>query len=207
MREIRRKLGLCLIVIFLLEITFSGCKRDEESNLQEITAQENLTESEYTKETGNTKSTEDTDVWIYVCGAVNAPGVYTFDGEVRMFEVIEKAGGMTDVAALNYLNQAQIVADGEQIYVPTQEEVDSGIITSNSSERESQNSAIDSGKININTATKEELMTLSGVGEIKANSIISYRESHGGFQSVEEIMQVEGIKEGVFQKMKDSITV
>ena len=65
----------------------------------------------------------------------------------------------------------------------------------------------DDGKININTAEKEELMTLTGVGEAKAQSIIAYREEHGGFQSIEELMQIEGIKEGVFNKIKEDITI
>ena len=61
--------------------------------------------------------------------------------------------------------------------------------------------------MNLNTATKEQLMTLSGIGEAKASAIISYRESHGRFQNIEELMQVEGIKDGVFRKVKDQIKV
>ena len=63
------------------------------------------------------------------------------------------------------------------------------------------------GKININTAGKDELMELTGIGEAKAESILRYREEHGGFQSIEELMQIEGIKEGVFNKIKDDITI
>ena len=63
------------------------------------------------------------------------------------------------------------------------------------------------GKININSATKDELMTLSGIGEKKAQAIISYRESHGGFQSAEELMEVEGIKTGTYEKIKDRIKI
>ena len=63
------------------------------------------------------------------------------------------------------------------------------------------------GKVNINTASAEELKTLSGIGDTRAESIIRYREEQGGFQSVEDLMNVEGIKEGVFEKIKDRITV
>ena len=63
------------------------------------------------------------------------------------------------------------------------------------------------GKVNLNEASREELMTLPGVGEAKADSILSYREENGGFDSIEEIMEISGIKEGVFEKMKDKITV
>ena len=65
----------------------------------------------------------------------------------------------------------------------------------------------DEGKVNLNTASKEQLMTLSGIGEAKAASIIAYREEHGGFQKIEELMEVEGIKEGVFNKVRDQIRV
>ena len=63
------------------------------------------------------------------------------------------------------------------------------------------------GKVNLNTASEEELQTLSGIGETRAKSIIEYRENNGGFQSIEDLMKVEGIKEGVFEKIKDRITV
>jgi len=63
------------------------------------------------------------------------------------------------------------------------------------------------GKVNLNTATKEELMMLSGVGESRADSIIAYREENGRFQNTEELMQISGIKEGLYNKIKDNITV
>lgn len=65
----------------------------------------------------------------------------------------------------------------------------------------------ENNKININTAGKEELMMLTGIGEAKAESIMDYREKNGSFTSIEELMQIEGIKEGVFNKIKDDITI
>ena len=111
---------------------------------------------------------------------------------------------MTAEAAPEAVSQARTVADGEQIYVPTVREVQmqgSGvedIVTGN---------ADVSGKININTAGKEELMTLTGIGEAKAQSILDYREEHGQFGSIEDLMLIEGIKEGVFNKIKEDITI
>ena len=64
-----------------------------------------------------------------------------------------------------------------------------------------------SGKVNINTAGKDELMTLTGIGEAKAQSILDYREEHGKFGSIEDLMLIEGIKEGVFNKIKEDITI
>ena len=142
-------------------------------------------------------------VYVYVCGAVNAPGVYELKEGARVFEAIQLAGGLTEAAAADAVNQARIVTDGEQIRVPTVEEAQSrgagvaGEVTEGT----------ENNKININTAGKEELMTLTGIGEAKAESIMDYREKNGSFKSVEELMQIEGIKEGVFNKIKDDITI
>ena len=140
-------------------------------------------------------------VFVYVCGEVQASGVYELEQDSRVFEAIAKAGGLTENAAAEAVNQARVVVDGEQIYVPSLDEVKGAGVVSEVTER------TDDGKININTAEKEELMTLTGVGEAKAQSIIAYREEHGGFQSIEELMQIEGIKEGVFNKIKEDITI
>lgn len=142
-------------------------------------------------------------VYVYVCGAVNAPGVYELKEGARVFEAIQLAGGLTEAAAADAVNQARIVTDGEQIRVPTVEEAQNqgagvaGEVTEGT----------ENNKININTAGKEELMTLTGIGEAKAESIMDYREKNGSFKSVEELMQIEGIKEGVFNKIKDDITI
>ena len=113
----------------------------------------------------------------------------------RVTDAIEAAGGMTEEAAREFLNLAALLVDGQKLYVPTIDEA----------MQEKQSSA--DGKVNINTADAGELMSLSGVGEAKAEAIIRYREEKGGFRSIEEIMSIEGIKEGVFQKIKDKISV
>ena len=88
--------------------------------------------------------------------------------------------------------------------IPTAEELEKGIVDGQTAQVTGTDNQ---GKININTAAKEELKTLPGIGDAKADSIISYREANGGFQTVEELMQVEGIKEGVFNKIKEDITI
>lgn len=144
-------------------------------------------------------------VCVYVCGAVKSPGVYELKSDARVFQAIEMAGGMTDEAAPDVVNQARTVSDGEQIYVPTAAEAEAqgaGV-----GESTSITGADGSGKVNINTAGKEELMTLTGIGEAKAQSILTYREEHGAFGSIEELMEIGGIKEGVFNKIKEDITI
>jgi len=138
----------------------------------------------------------------------------------RMYEAIALAGGLTENAAGEGLNQAEKVEDGSRIYVPDKDEYAAGM--QNRSETPgivsevpggkggsfaADTASVEDGKVNLNTATKEQLMTLSGIGEAKASAIISYRESHGRFQNIEELMQVEGIKDGVFRKVKDQIKV
>lgn len=113
---------------------------------------------------------------------------------------------LTAEAAQDAVNQARVVVDGEQIYIPTKEEMQTQA-AAQPGESPAEGTKPQDGKVNLNTATKEELMTLSGVGESRADSIIAYREENGRFQNTEELMQISGIKEGLYNKIKDNITV
>lgn len=135
-----------------------------------------------------------TEIYVFVCGAVKNPGVYAMSEGERVVEAINAAGGFLENAAKDVWNQAEILQDEMKIYIPTIEEIE-------------KQSEVGAGKLNINTASKEDLMGLPGVGEAKAKQIISYRESHGMFKSIEEIMSISGIKEGLFEKIKEYITV
>lgn len=155
---------------------------------------------------------------VHICGAVNEPGVYTLEKGDRIYQAIEKAGGFRQDAEQNYLNQADVLSDGMKIYVPTQEEAreaeeDPVWVTPGAEgagapkEQGTENAGENPLSVNINTASQEQLCTLPGVGSSKAKSIIAYREQNGAYQRIEDIMNVEGIKEGVFQKIKDHISV
>lgn len=138
-------------------------------------------------------------IMVHICGMVNMPGVYEVEEGSRVYEVVELAGGFASGAAESYLNLAETVADGQKLVVPSLEEADG--------DRYGQAvRAGDTGLVNINTADKEELMTLPGIGEAKALAIIAWRTEHGSFQSTEEIMQVSGIKESAYEKIKLLIT-
>ena len=181
----------------------SGCSGKEGESLEELSVSDKEKTEEEQSAPEEQKDPAET-VYVYVCGAVNAPGVYELKEDARVFEAISLAGGMTAEAAPEAVSQARTVADGEQIYVPTVQEIQmqgagvEDIVTGN---------ADVSGKVNINTAGKEELMTLTGIGEAKAQSILDYREEHGQFGSIEDLMLIEGIKEGVFNKIKEDITI
>ena len=145
----------------------------------------------------------ETIIYVHICGAVNKPDVYEINQNTRLYELVKLAGGFTNDAANDYINQATILNDGQQVYIPTKKEVED--LDFQSPINESVETA--SEKININKASKEELMTLTGIGESKANSIIDYRQKNGNFKKIEEIMNISGIKDSVFSKISDDITV
>lgn len=151
---------------------------------------------------------------VYVCGAVLTPGVYVLEAGARIYEAIEMAGGLTENAGLTAVNQAQEICDGQMIYIPTKEEAAAypvdALVAADGAAGQTKKTAGEQdvdGRVNLNTASETELMTLSGIGQSKAQAILLYRETHGGFSSVEEIMNVDGIKEGSYNRIKDSIKV
>jgi competence protein ComEA len=145
---------------------------------------------------------------IYICGAVRNPGVYELETDSRIYQAVEAAGGFLEEAAPEAVNQARKLSDEEEIYIPTKEEFEKSDSAAGTDQLQSQESeTISDGKVNLNTADLEQLMTLSGIGQTRAEAILAYREEHGGFSSVEEIMNVQGIKEGTFAKIKDEIVV
>lgn len=201
----RLQIIFCLFVLCL----GTGCGRKEKDSFQNIPLQE--VEETPVKQEEASESGDDTannqkeiPIYVYVCGAVNQTGVYALKEDARVYEAIECAGGLREDAATSAVNQAEIISDGQQIYIPTQEEYESGITADTAVSSQSNSS---DEKVHLNTATKEELTTLTGIGESRAESILAYREAHGSFQSVEELMNVEGIKEGIFQKIKEQIAL
>lgn len=138
---------------------------------------------------------------VYVCGAVAAPGVYELDDGSRIYEAVELAGGFMEDAAEDVLNLAESVTDGQMIRIPTEEEQEAA-----GREGAEADSATD-GKLDLNRADVAALMELPGIGQSKAEAIVGYREEHGSFSQTEDLMKVEGIKEGVFNKIKDRIKV
>ena len=139
-------------------------------------------------------------IFVYVCGAVCNPGVYELPAESRAYEAVTQAGGMSEDAAGTAVNLAEVLTDGQKLQIPFQGEVsdiqvsDNGEVTTDS-------------RVNINTASLEELMTLKGIGQTRAEQILEYREKHGSFASPEAIMNVDGIKQGTYDKIKDNIRV
>lgn len=150
---------------------------------------------------------EQSTLFVHICGEVVSPGVYELPAGSRIYEAVEEADGFTPLAETSYVNLAQILEDGCKIKIPAigEEPAGDGELSAGISAEPSAGE--DSGLVDINAADKQLLCTLPGVGESRAESIISYREKTGGFKRIEDIMKVEGIKEGMFSKMKDKICV
>ena len=141
--------------------------------------------------------------YVYICGAVVRPGVYALPQGSRIYEAIELAGGLSKEADDTFINQAEVVTDEMMIRVYTKEETEA-ISVNNTNQIESD---MTDGRVNVNTASVSELMTLPGIGTAKAEAIVSYRKENGEFSDIEELMNVPGIKEGIFQQMKEHIKV
>lgn len=142
---------------------------------------------------------EAADIYVDISGCVKNPGVYKVEPGTRIFQVIERAGGLTDGADTESVNRAEEVADGQKIVIRHMEA---------SSEEESIiNSDKSSGKVNINTADMSELQSVPGIGPATAQKIIEYREHNGKFKSVEDILNVSGIGDKTLENMRPYITV
>lgn len=159
-------------------------------------------------------------LYVYVCGAVERPGVYSLPEDARVCDALAAAGGLTLEADETCVNQALKLADQDQIYIRTLEErekapeseEDCGVLRAGASSAASvegeQGESGRSGtvKINLNTATREELMSLRGIGETKAEAILAYRQEHGFFGKPEDLKKVSGIGDATYEKLKDQIT-
>lgn len=180
----KRRFNFILIIVAF--ILFSSCGKAEAT----INEAYIMTDS-----SDNELLYEDTDTVVaQIDGAVNVPGVYEISVGLRVRDLVEAAGGMREDAALESINLAEVVTDGLRYHILTIEEYEASRTGS-------------SAKININTATIEQLMTLAGIGESKARSIIEYREKNGTFKSVEDLLKVSGIKRGTLDKILADITV
>ena len=152
-------------------------------------------------ENGEMVPVEEKIIIIYVTGAVDKPGVYILDEGSRVFQAIEKAGGHTEEADLESINLAEPLYDGQPVYVPRKNDAGSPQAEG------SPLSTVQNVRININRANKSQLESLPGVGAVKAQSILAYREKNGPFQSIDDIVKVSGIGDKTLEGLRDLITI
>jgi len=171
----------------------------EASSDTELVAEEADTDTEGEKQ----------QVVVHICGAVKHSGVYELPVGSRYCDAVAIAGGFTEQADTEYLNMAKLLEDGMQLKIPTIEEVKSaeeqGVVFLEDGTLESR--VAKDGLIDINHADISDLCSLPGIGESRAESIIAYRQEHGDFQQKEDIMNVAGIKSGMYEQIQSLITV
>lgn len=153
-------------------------------------------------------------ICVHIGGCVAIPGVVSLETGARVADAVAAAGGLTQDAASDAVNLARVVEDGEQIIVPSIEQVRAAAQAADmpssqgaSSQDSETASGASSGKVNINTASSTELQSLSGIGASKAQKIIAYRESNGAFKSVDDLTKVSGIGEKTLESIRDRICV
>ena len=148
---------------------------------------------------------KDKTIVVEIKGEVKKPDVYTLNENAIIKELIEAAGGLTENADLSNINRAKKLQNHDLVYIANKNDITKDAQNTNSESNTSNNKEISNTIVNINTATIEQLKTLNGIGDSKAKSIIEYREQSGGFKSKEDIKNVTGIGEKMFERIKDQI--
>lgn len=191
-----------VVLAFLAALLLYGCDGESISLEEALVAESGVSEAGLEgalEEGAGTDAVEEHGtVYVYVCGAVRKPGVYALTSGSRVIAAIEAAGGFLPDAAREAVNLAKVVTDESQITVPdiTQQEL---MVREESRER--------LGYINLNTATVDELCTLSGIGETRAQAILAYRREIGGFRDITQLLEVSGIGESLFDNIKGNIYI
>lgn len=192
--------ALGIVMIILAGCSFSVPVREEESidSTAVIKADQ--------KEEEDTEQAREAEIYVHVCGYVKKPGVYRLHFGARTQEAIDAAGGFLEKANQTAWNLAEVLQDGMQVYIPSKDETKEAL-----NEEQSLGKDLSASQkkdtVNINTASKEELMTLPGIGESRADAVIACREEKGSFTSIEGIKDAAGIGDGIFNRIKDLITV
>lgn len=214
--------GFIMLVIFVWAISKDNSRKENLSNFssekQELTRKTDpndikMSHTDSTNEKRTQKNLEPKDVTCDISGAIKNQGVYTLKNGARLNELIEIAGGLAANAQLKNVNRALILKDQDKIYIPHVGEKFSKTDIVSSEEENSTTSAdisnaqSNSTKININTADSAELQKLNGIGEKKAQQIISYRQKNGQFKQIEDLKQVSGIGDKTFETLKSQLEI
>ncbi|WP_448163859.1 helix-hairpin-helix domain-containing protein [Bacillus thuringiensis] len=192
----KKWLGLVAIIGTLLFLVFWKTNQSVERTPITMNVQEKEIEKKGKPKISDTKEQKRT-IIIDVKGAVNKEGVYEMKEGDRVKDAVQKAGGFLSEVDMKKVNLAQIVQDQMLLYIPSKNESEQGMFTSSK----------EGGKIRINTAAKEQLEKITGIGSRKAESILKYREEHGPFQKIEDLLEIDGIGAKSLEKIKDQIII
>lgn len=209
-------LGAVILVIFLISKAGSCCDsyangltgNGDEAILEEMASDstEDITETTYSM------SEDKKSIYVYLCGAVNKPGVFELEEGARVYEAINLAGGLREDALATGINMAAFLEDAVEIYIPTADEKQAPVTMTGEPSEVSYGgtylaSGTSDGLIDINRASSSELEKLNGIGPKLADSIVTYRAENGAFTTIEDIKKVSGIGNKLFAKIENDITV
>ncbi|WYJ80858.1 competence protein ComEA [Enterococcus sp. DIV1094] len=198
----KRIMGFIIVSLLLLSVSVVFIYRSNDSNpLNEFAEEPFMTYSSSTQESAISETTSERVMYVDVKGNVQQPGMYAFTDEERVFDIIQKAGGLTPKADEKQINFAAKVSDQQVLYIPEVGEV-LPEFTAVTEEEE-----LEDKKVNLNTASLTELQELPGIGVMKAQEIINYRETNGSFQTIESLKEISGFGEKTVEKLKNFVTI
>lgn len=197
---IKKNLIFILIILSILVFLFYD-KAFSTEDSKEQSSEEIVNSKPVELTTEESSKNEESKKFVDVKGEVVKPGVYEFNGVVRVSDIIELAGGFTEDADTKAVNLAQKVFDEMVIIVATQGE---GLVIQETIEQSKNDQ---DNKVRINYATSGEIASLKGIGEVKAEAIVQHREQHGYYQSVDDLLDVTGIGEKTLESIKEAIVV
>ena len=193
--------AVIITIVIVAALFFALREKESDFSGQFVSQPLPAGEAEEEKQAESDGQTAAAQIYVDIGGQVKNPGVYTVKEGTRLFEVIEKAGGLTEDAFIEQVNQAEAVTDGQKIVIPSEEDVQQSLPPQTPSGKDG------SGLVNINAADSQTLQEIPGVGPATAEKIIAYRTENGRFSSIEDLKNVSGIGDKTFEKMKDKITV
>lgn len=224
----KKKIGILIVLLIIITVIgilylnsgFMELKKNENESIfvEENTDSSNNnniknTSNENSKGKNNVKIKQETitpqadkNVVVEIKGEVKKPDVYILNEDAIIKDLIEAAGGLTENADLSNINRAKKLQNHDLIYIENKNEMVKKIQNSDLNLKGKDGGNYDK-KININTATSEELKKLNGIGDAKAKNILEYREKNGAFKSIEDIKNVTGISEKMFEKIKEQIEI
>lgn len=219
LKKHKGKIFILIFIVFTLFIVYDTYYVETEDEVEEVT----LEKKEDTKEKEEPKESK---VLVDVKGEVNTPGVYELTNNNTVMDAINKAGGLTKQSDTSNINLSKKLEDEMVIIIYSKSEIkkmneeekiecppcNNACITEEDEKakldsNKNETSNVPAGKVNINTADSETLQTLDGIGEAKAKAIIEYRNKNGDFKNIEDIKNVSGIGDSVYEKIKENITV
>lgn len=221
----RKEIILGVIILIIISIIIGltifyyqkNNKKEKKKEIVEVEETDDLKIKEKAKEEIEIEYKVD------IKGAINVPGIYSMKSTSRVIDVINEAGGLTEIADTSVINLSKKIIDEMVIIIYTKDQVanfkkvkEEEKIVQDKCNQVDENSLKNDAcikteeittKVSINNSTKEQLMTLQGIGESKANDIIKYREENGPFNSIEDIKNVPGIGDNLFAQIKEDITL